>query len=146
MLEDLFKFPVILIDSMNEEKKLDMSETERLALGEEDPEFDIIYGEAEYPYHDFVGIEDRWLPDKDSLKRALKGKFNACLVKFNNVGLMLVPWTRDKFKKEFEQFVKSRESQSQEEISENPKITVLRITPEMISGLIKQEDEKNSNG
>lgn len=142
MLEDLFVFPVILIDGRNEEEKMNMTETERLSK-EEDDELDIIYGEAEYPYFDFVGIEDRWLPNKDSFRKALKGKFNGCLVKFNNVGMLLVPWTREKFKTELAAFIEKREGEKEkEEDSVEPrKVTVIKFTPDMLANMIKAGEE-----
>ena len=145
MLEDLFVFPVILIDGRNEEEKMNMSETERLAKEEEEDELDIIYGEAEYPYFDFVGIEDRWIPDKDSFKKALKGKFNGCLVKFNNVGMLLVPWTREKFKQELSAFIEKREGVKPAESTEPKKVTVIKFTPEMLASLVKAGETEKSD-
>lgn len=144
MLEDLFKFPVILIDGRNEEEKMNMSETERLQK-EADDELDIIYGEAEYPYFDFIGIEDRWIPDKVSFKKALKGKFNGCLVKFSNVGMLLVPWTKEKFKEEIGAFIEKRESKEEKSTDEPKKVTVIKFTPDMLSQLIKAGEESKED-
>lgn len=138
---------MILVDGRNEETKT--LEKERLGLQEDEEELDIAIGEAEYPYFDFIGIEDRWVPDKKSFQKALKGKFNACLVKFANVGHMLVPWGKDKFKTEFSAFIKSREEEKEkEEKSDQPKkVTIVKFTPEMISGLMKaaEEDEEKKD-
>lgn len=145
MIEDLFPFPVILIDGRNEESK--QTEADRLGIAkEEDDDLDIVYGEAEYPYFDFVGIEDRWLPDKDSFDKALKGKFNGCLVKFANVGMLLVPWNKEKFKEEIGAFIEKREGGKKDEVAEPKKVTVIKFTPDMLANLIKageqQEEDK----
>lgn len=144
MLDDLFVFPVILVDGRNEEiKAADKSKEELLGLAAEpEEELDIIYGEAEYPYYDFVGIEDRWEPDTASFEKALKGKFNASLVKFTNVGHLLTPWNRAKFKSELGAFIKKKE----DEKGDDPKkVTVVKFTPEMIASMVKViEDQEES--
>lgn len=101
-LDELFKFPAIMVDPDKEEEK--MRRTESFAMKEEEP-MDLIYGEAEFPYYDFVGITDRWLPTQESMNKALEGEFDACMVIFANVGPFLVPWTKSKFKKELRKFV-----------------------------------------
>lgn len=127
MLEQLFTFPVVTIDGDNEERK--QIRKERLALPEDEEEsgYDIVFGEAEYPYYDFIGIEDRWLPNEESLEKALRGKFTACLVRFANAGQLLVPWSRKKFKEELQKFA------DQYEASRPPKeegqIRILNLTP-----------------
>lgn len=145
MLEDLFPFPVILIDGRNEEEK--SRESDRLGIAsEEEEELDIIYGEAEYPYFDFIGIEDRWIPDKDSFNKALKGKFNGCLVKFANIGMLLVPWNKEKFKEEISAFIKKREGDKDKDETEPKKVTVIKFTPEMLANIVKAgEDESKSD-
>lgn len=100
ILDRLFAFPVIMFDAENEEHK------RKLGLPG-DEEIDMIEGEVEYPYHDFNGIGERWLPTEESLQRAKKGKFDACSVTFINVGTLLVPWTKDKFKRELKKFIES---------------------------------------
>ena len=100
MLEHLFRFPVALVDGDNEERKMrakrDMGDLPNQP--QEVEEFDIIFGEAEYPYWDVIGMEDRWLPTKESFDKAMGGDFEACLVKFMHVGTVLVPWSKKKFK------------------------------------------------
>lgn len=98
MLELLFKFPIVMVDGDSEEKK------HRLDLPNDDGSLDLIYGEAEIPYHDFVGVVDRWLPTRDSLERALDRDFDACFVNFGAAGSFLVPWSKEKFKREFKKF------------------------------------------
>lgn len=142
MIEDLFPFPVILIDGRNEESK--HSEADRLGIAkEEDDDLDVIYGEAEYPYFDFIGIEDRWLPDKESFNRAMKGKFNGCLVKFANIGMLLVPWSKEKFKEELMAFIDKREGDKKDEPVEPKKVTVIKFTPDMLASMIKAGEEKD---
>lgn len=107
ILDDLYTFPIVMVDGENEERK----ERESSILGNTDsePEYDIVYGEASYPYYDFIGIEDRWLPTQRSLSRALKSKFDACMVRFSNVGQLLVPMNKEKFMSEIQQFSMERE-------------------------------------
>lgn len=98
-----------MVDGDNEDRKL--RENERLSLPQEtDIDFDIVFGEAEYPYWDVIGIEDRWLPTKKSFEKALSGRFDACMVRFNNVGHLLVPWSKRKFKEELLKFADAYES------------------------------------
>lgn len=114
-LDKLFRFPSIMLDSDNEERR------KKLGLpGEEDAE--IIRGESEYPYYDFVGICDRWLPTQDSFSRAKEGEFDACYVTFSNVGTILVPWNKEKFKKKFNEFIASLKA---DDASDQPNITFL---------------------
>lgn len=101
MLDQLFKFPIVMIDGDNEERKIkeklrfgDIPNTE----GEEQGDYDMVFGEAEYPYWDLIGIEDRWLPSRESFIKAMNGQFEGCIVRFVNAGQLLVPWTRKKFK------------------------------------------------
>jgi hypothetical protein len=114
MLDELFKFPIVMVDGENEERKRIKKEEEsdRMALPKslEADEYDLIYGEAEYPYLDFIGFEDRWLPSTDSFDNALRGKFDACMVKFVNTPQLLVPWSRKKFKDELSKFIDKVES------------------------------------
>ncbi len=145
MLEDLFPFPVILIDGRNEEAK--HADHDRLGISkEEEDELDIVFGEAEYPYFDFVGIEDRWIPDKSSFQKALKGKFNGCLVKFANVGMLLVPWNKEKFKTELAAFIEKREGGKKDEAPTEPKkVTVIKFTPEMLAQMVKAGEDQNKD-
>lgn len=100
LLDTLFSFPIVMIDGDNEEKKQEskLKFGEMLNSEEEEEPYDIVYGEAEYPYYEFIGAEDRWLPTAESLEKALLGKFDACIVRFNNIGQFLVPMSRKKFK------------------------------------------------
>lgn len=153
-IDDLFEFPTIMID-MQDEKESEMSQSERLGIkieGEEEKEIELVYGIAEYPYYDFVGIEDRWIPNKESYRNARKGKFDACLVKFSGVGHLLVPIPKKEFKKMLTEFIEKREAIT-EKLTENvKKVTVLKMTPEMLSSLLNQEekdeteDKKEENG
>lgn len=143
MLKDLFEFPTIMVDGENEERK--QAEQERLALDDKEKEYDIVEGKAEYPYFDFIGIEDRWLPTQESLDRALRGKFDACIVKFTNIPQLLVPWTRSKFKREMQKFIDEREkTEEKEEVLKD--ITVLKLTPDMLKEIVKKVEDNEKNG
>lgn len=100
MLEQLFKFPIVMIDGDNEERKIqDKQRFGDLPSGDnQQGDYDMVFGEAEYPYWDLIGVEDRWLPSRESLEKAMGGQFEACIVRFVNVGQLLVPWSKKKFK------------------------------------------------
>lgn len=100
MLDKLFIFPIVMVDGDNEQQKEEMGDL----IGNK-PEIDIIIGEAECPYYDFVSISDRWLPKDSSLDQALTGKFDACYVNFGQSGNYMIPWTKTKFKREFQKFL-----------------------------------------
>lgn len=127
MLETLFKFPIIMVDGDNEEKKF--RRKENLALDEED-ELDIIIGEAECPYYDLIAITDRWTPGDAGVNKALDGEFDACHVIFGSSGSYIVPWPKAKFKEEYKKFVDSigskeiRVEGSPEELKEFIRINV----------------------
>jgi hypothetical protein len=147
MLDELFKFPIVLIDGENEERKEQSRQSQAsLGLSSEDIEdCDLIYGEAEYPYWDFIGIEDRWLPSKESLEKALDGVFEACVVRFINVGQVLVPWTKKKFKNEINKFqieyVRTHPPNGGKQPQE---VKILNITPEQFHKITT--DGNDSNG
>ena len=132
--EDLFTFPIVMVDGENEERK----ERENDILGSrqepDEVEYDIVYGEASYPYYHFVGFEDRWLPTQRSLARALKQKFDACIVRFDNIGQFLVPMSKDKFAEQLELFAETRP----------PRVPqVLDITPAIAEHFAKKNEEKD---
>lgn len=108
MFENLFKFPVVMVDGNREEEK--EREMQRLNLPSEQYEVDVIIGEAECPYYDFVSVTDRWLPTQESFQRAIQGKFDACSVLFSHSGTFVVPWPREKFKKALSKFSKKAAS------------------------------------
>jgi hypothetical protein len=104
MLENLFEFPIVMVDGDNEEKKIERNQS--LALpGTEDEELDLIIGYAECPYYDFISVTDRWLPTAESLENAMNGKFDACYVVFGSSGSFVVPWNKKKFKERYIKFV-----------------------------------------
>ncbi len=132
MLEQLFKFPIVLIDGDNEARKAREQQRFGDIPGETKPdeEYDMIFGKAEYPYWDLIGIEDRWLPNRDSIEKALtERKFDACLVKFANVGHLLVPWTREKFKAEIIKFSEEYKA-NQPEIPEQRVVKIKTLSAE----------------
>lgn len=102
MIEKLFVFPIAMIDGDNEDKKI--RKAEDMALDTEN-EVDVIIGEAECPYYDFLSVSDRWLPTPESFQAALQGKFDACFVSFSQSGNYVVPWSKTKFKKELKKFI-----------------------------------------
>lgn len=129
MTKELFKFPIIMIDGNVEEKKIKDSEMLGISLGE--PEPDIIYGEAECPYYDFLSISDRWLPTDESFENAKKGKFDACNVVFLNSGGFIVPMSKEKFKKSLEDFIEgsSKEEKKGKKKSKIPAdVKILKLT------------------
>jgi hypothetical protein len=143
MLDELFNFPIVLIDGDNEDRK----QENKLRLGDITPlnqegeaedEYDMIFGEAEYPYWDLVGIEDRWLPSEESLDKALRGRFEACLVRFSHVGQLLVPWTKKKFKAEITKFAEKYK----EENPSKDKGRVLQLNIEQYKELLKDIREE----
>ena len=101
MISKLFKFPIILIDGDSEERRMQQNQSMGL---DDDIEVDVIVGEAECPFDDFVSLSDRWLPSDESLEYAKSGKFEACLVSFERAGTYVVPWNKTKFKKELQKF------------------------------------------
>jgi len=136
--DDLFTFPIVMVDGENEERK----EKENNLFGkteETEPEYDIVYGEASYPFYDFKGFEDRWLPTQQSLRKALKQKFDACIVRFDGIGQFLVPMAKEKFKLMIEEFSESR---NPEETTEKKNVTIIKFTPDMIADIIKKSDEQ----
>lgn len=136
--EDLFTFPIVMVDGENEERKERDSNLYNKIGEEEQVEYDIIYGEAAYPYYDFVGFEDRWLPTTKSLQRALRKKFDACTVRFRDIGQFLVPMSKEKFKAMLDSFVESREPIPEETKGD---VTVLKFTPDMLARLIASKEE-----
>lgn len=110
ILEELFTFPIVLVDADNEERKSKSKERfGSLPTEEEAQEYDMVFGEACYPYWDFLGIEDRWLPSTKSFEKAMNGRFEGCIVRFLHAGQILVPWSKKKFKEELKKFAEAYE-------------------------------------
>lgn len=108
-LDDLFQFPVMAVDAYKEYQREKNSEN----LGfEESSQPETIRTTAEHPYYEFLSIEDRWLASEDSIDRAKQGIFDACIVKFTTSDFLLVPWSREKFKRELRAFSEKREKES----------------------------------
>lgn len=105
MLDKLFKFPIIMIDGNKEDEQPRFTDPDLQKLtGENDLE--LVFGEAECPYDDFLCIADRWLPNDNSYNMALNDrKFDACQVSFDKSGTYIVPWSKERFKKELKKFV-----------------------------------------
>lgn len=126
MSDKLFCFPILMVYMEEDENK-------RLGLPSNEEERKIIRGEAEYPYYDFIGVEDRWTPTKESLENAMDGQFDACVVKFANVPQMLVPWTKAKFKREYDKFVEVVKSRNEEQP------TILAVSQEQLAEIFKSQ-------
>jgi len=124
-----------MIDGDNEEKKMKGGEL----YGEIDQPYDIVFGEAEYPYWDFIGVEDRWLPKEESFQRALDGKFEACIVRFLHAGQLLVPWSKKKFKAELIRFTEEYEAKNPKENSKKAELRIMTITPEQFKKATEDE-------
>jgi hypothetical protein len=136
MLNALFTFPVVNIDGDNEERKL----KENDLLGDAEVPYDMVFGEAEYPYWDFIGIEDRWLPTTESFNKALDGRFEACMVRFLHAGQLLVPWTRKKFKAEISKFAEEFEASNPQEGGKRAELRIMTLTPEQYKKATEDEE------
>lgn len=130
MLENLFKFPVIKIDGNNEDKKLEKKQRFGNLSSGEDDDYDIVYAWAEYPYWDLIGLEDSWLPTTESLEKAMGNppKFDACIVRFVNVGQLLVPMTRKKFKESIGEFANKFEANKAKSDSSKPIVNIRTLS------------------
>lgn len=136
MLDILFKFPILMLDGNMEQKK---SKKADLYGDDTVDDLDIIEGEAEVPYIDFLSIQDRWIPNPESWEKARNGQFEACFVTFSGSGSFIVPWTKDKFKKELRKFV-------DKVTSKNTKYEAIDISGDDIKELFtkKRADKKSS--
>ena len=130
MLDELFTFPIVMIDGDNEERKMRNKPDLGIQTDEPEEEYDMVFGEAEYPYFDFIGIEDRWLPSAQSLDKALTGKFEACMVRFLHVGQLLVPWSKRKFKSELVKFAEAYEVAHPKTQEKKPELRIMALSAE----------------
>lgn len=134
ILDEMFSFPCVMVDGDNE-----MAKKNIYSGSGNEPPLDIIIGEASYPYFALIGISDKWMPNDESFKNALEHReFDACLVTFANIGQVLVPWSKEKFKKEFRKFVDGIKPQQ-------PQIQFLALTDEQLKEL-KDEQGNSSSG
>ena len=138
MTEKLFKFPFISIDDEVDKRR------QRLGLtSDEDPDYEMIKGYAEYPFYDFVGIEDGWLPTKESLENAKQGKFDACVVRFANVRMLLCPWTRVEFKEKLKKFAEKLYKEEEEE--EKGETRIIHIPLDQLEQIVDKFKEGRDN-
>jgi hypothetical protein len=150
MLDELFTFPIVMIDGDNEERK--MRNKPDLGLpsvsDDDEEEYDMVFGEAEYPYWDFIGVEDRWLPSTESFKKALEQKFEGCIVRFLHAGQLLVPWSKKKFKAEIKRFQETYELAHPPKQAEKPKtaIPVMTITPDQYKKIMEDGNSNKTEG
>lgn len=131
-LDNLFTFPIVMVDGENEERKEEL-------YGKNNPvDYEIIYGEASLPYYDFIGVEDRWLPTQESLQKAKRGRFDACIVRFSNTDPYLVPMKKSKFLDIIKSFSEDRDKINEERALET-KITMIKLDNTILD-IIKKSD------
>lgn len=144
MIDELFLFPIVSLDGDKEDARRRQMEKENDIIGNDEVDYEpeMYFAEAEYPHWDFVGIQDHWLPTKKSQYRALKKQeFDACIVRFLNVGQLLVPWTKKKFKAEIQKFAEEYALKHPKPGSEDDKeLMVVNLTDEQLAKLM--EDAK----
>jgi hypothetical protein len=139
-LKSLFPFPIVMVDLENEEKRRGSSHLYD-PKNEGDP--DLIYGEAEHPYFNFISVEDRWLPTMESKERAGSGVFDACSVNFANTYEKLVPWNKKYFKEQYLKFVNSLNlSKKEPEVIER----ILILTAEQAQSLMEEKKKTKKGG
>lgn len=148
MIDELFAFPIVMIDGDNEERKIKNKEQDELlglnkAETEEEEDYDMIFGEAEYPYWDFLGAEDRWLPSANSLQKAIDGKFDACIVRFLHVGQLLVPWSKKKFKAEIKKFGDAYEVAHPPKTERKPELRTMALSAEQFKKQMEDGNDKS---
>lgn len=127
-LQNLFRFPILMVDGTLEEKKT------MLGLPGQD-QLDVVQGFAECPFQDFVSVTDRWLPTSESFEKAQEGDFEACFVVFATSGHFIVPWTREKFKKEFQAFVENLPQET----------PIIHVTKEQMKKILESSDNKEKD-
>lgn len=127
MLDDLFVFPIVMVDGDSEERKG--------KLGIDEDEVDMIIGEAECPYDDFISVADRWLPTEESVQNAQSGKFDACYVVFDGCGGYVCPWSKTKFKRNLKAFIETR-----------PKVKTITMTKDEFKDLIMKGNDNLPQG
>lgn len=143
MLDELFTFPIIMIDGENEERKYrDRQKFSELtnSSDEDEQDYDMVLGQASYPYFDFIGLEDRWIPGTESLERAMQGDFEACAVRFLHAGQLLVPWTKEKFKDEIRKFAENYDLLHPQKSGKVPEVKVITITPDQFKDMTEDGD------
>ncbi len=132
ILDEMFKFPCVMVDGDNE-----MSKKSLYSGSGNDPELDIVIGECEYPHFALIGVSDKWMPNERSFQSALQDeKFDACLVTWANIGQVLVPWSKEKFKKEFRKFVAT--------IKPKAEIQLITLTEEQIKQIEDEQAKRDS--
>ena len=141
-LDKLFSFPMVLVHAEDE----DMNS--RLGLpsnSNDEDKYEIIEGEAEYPYYDFVGIEDRWLPGRRYLDEARSGSFTGCAVKFANVPQILCPLPKEEFKKRLGDFIENINIKIKQE--DQKSISTMRLLSadeaKKIAQVLKGDEDSN---
>lgn len=139
IFDNYFKFPILMIDEMNEVRKHEDSKKYGDLPGAEDDEdeLDLIVGEAEVQENDTIlAINDKWKPTKASFRDAQDAKFDCCNVIFSYAGSYWVPMNKEKFKKMYTKFMNS--------LPEKPQPMVVTLSKkamaELVSKLPKKDD------
>ena len=142
IFDNYFKFPILMIDEMNEVRKHeDSKKNDVLGLQtdeDDDMDLDLIIGEAQVQEHDvIISINDKWNPTKESFKEAQDGKFDCCNVLFSYAGSFWVPMNKEKFKKLYIKFQKS--------LPQKPQPLVLTLSKTAMKELVSKLPKKDES-
>lgn len=141
LFDNYFKFPMLMIDEMNEMRKHEDSKKYGDLPGEEtsaDIDLDLIVGEAEVQDTDVIlTINDKWQPTKESFSQAQDGKFDCCNVSFTYAGSFWVPMNKEKFKKMYIKFMNS--------LPEKPQPLVISLSPKAMKELTSKIAKKDES-
>jgi len=129
-IEKLFAFPIVMVDGAKEDEK----EQRRRDLSIDMDDVEMIIGEAECPYYDFVSVTDRWLPTEESYAHAQDNAFDACSVYFAQSGTFVVPWNKERFKRELKKFIQSLPKEAED-------IRLLALTKDGIREILPEDDK-----
>jgi hypothetical protein len=105
-----FKFPIIVVNSDWEELERERKDKSGVEIT---LDTDYVIGECEVPHYDrLANIYDVFRPSEASFAKAKERIFNACTVVFEGAGSYTVPWNKDKFKREYNKFLKGIQNSS----------------------------------
>lgn len=137
IFDKYFKFPILMVDEINEVRKQEESQKfGELSGQEEELEFDIIVGEGEVQDTDTIlFIGDKWKPNKASFNQAQDGKFNCCTVIFSYAGTFWVPMNKEKFKASYDKFFST--------LPEKPQPVLVKLTKKTMEELMNKIPHKN---
>lgn len=133
ILDEMFKFPCVMVDGDNEQTKKNL-----FSGMTNQPELDIVIGEVECPYFMLIGLKDAWMPSNESFQRAMNDReFEACIATFANLGQTLVPWSKEKFKKEYRKFVEGVKKVA-------PQMQLITLTDEQLRQIQDEQGSANT--